>query len=190
MRRSKRAVDKAALVAVGVILVGWFLLATLTVDFGLWQQGVRFYDVWAVIADPAGRLSGINRSHGLATIAFALVCAAAILAPARSAFYQRKDAGLTYLIPLVVMVISCAVLYAKTCTYSMQTQVRPDSASAWLAQIAQAAVGRAGGAVATRISIGAGAYLAMLGSCFLALRGVRRLRAAVPRVAPRERSDT
>ena len=125
MRRSKRAVDKAALVAVGVILVGWFLLATLVVDFGLWQQGVRFYDVWAVIADPAGRLSGINRSHGLATLAFALVCAAAILAPARSAFYQRKDAGLTYLIPLVVMVLSCAVLIVAIARPGLAPSIAP-----------------------------------------------------------------
>src|ERR1700730_1976757 len=111
MRQSDMNVDRAALIALAAIAVGWFLMATLVVDFGLWQDRIRFYDVWAVIQDPGGRLSGIARAHTLTTLGCGLVCAAAILAPALSIFYKRRDAWLTYLVPFVVMAISCAVLY-------------------------------------------------------------------------------
>jgi hypothetical protein len=179
-------IDRVALAALGAIGVGWFLMTTLVVNFGLWQESIRFYDVWAVIQDPGGRLSGINRAHALTTLGFGLVCAAAILAPAISIFYQRKDAWLTYLVPFVVMAISCAVLYTKSSTSYFPTDRDSNSASAFLARIAQAAITRAGDTVASRISIGAGAYVAMFCSCFLALRGLSRLRVAATRADPVE----
>jgi hypothetical protein len=178
MRQSDMNVDRAALIALLATAVGWFLMATLVVDFGLWQDRIRFYDVWAVIQDPGGRLSGIKRTHILTTIGFGLVCAAAILAPAVSILGKRKDAWLTYLIPFVVMAISCAVLYARSSTSYIHTDASTHSAGAFFARIAQAAVTRIGDTVATRISIGAGAYVAMLCSFFLALRGLAGFRLA------------
>jgi hypothetical protein len=174
-------VDRAALIALGAIVVGWFLMATLVVDFGLWRQSIRFYDVWAVIQDPGGRLSGINRSHPLTKLGFGLVCTAAVLAPAISIFYKRKEAWLAYLIPFVVMAISGAVLYARSSTSYSGSDADAHSASAFFARIAQTAVTRVGDTVATRISIGAGAYVAMLCSIYLALRGLRGYRAAASR---------
>jgi hypothetical protein len=177
MRRSEVPIDHAALAALGVIVIAWFLMATLVVDFGLWQQKIRFYDVWAVIQDPGGRLSGVNRPHLLTTLGFGIVCAAAVLAPAAAIFYQRKDAWLTYFIPFVVMTISCAVLYYKSSGSYFHADADAHSASAYLARVAQAVVTRTQDAVATRISIGAGAYVAMLCSCYLALRGLNSFRA-------------
>jgi hypothetical protein len=174
-------VDHAALATLGAIGVGWFLMTTLVVNLGLWQQSIRFYDVWAVIQDPVGRLGGINRSHALTTLAFGLVCAAAVLAPAISILYKRKDAWLTYLIPFAVMTVSFAVLYAKSSTSYIPADPDTHSVSAFLARIAQAAVTRAGDTVASHISIGAGAYAAVLCSGFLALRGLSIMRAAATR---------
>jgi hypothetical protein len=168
-------IDHAALAALGAIAVGWFLMTTLVVNFGLWQESVRFYDVWAVIQDPGGRLSGINRSHPLTTLGFGLVCAAAILMPAISVLHKRNDAWLTYFLPFVVMTITCAVLYAKSSTTYFPADSDQHSLSAFVARIAQSAVTRAGDTVASRISIGAGAYVAALCSCFLAVRGLRKL---------------
>jgi hypothetical protein len=173
MRRSDVKVDYVALIALGAIVVGWFLMATLVVDFGLWQENIRFYDVWAVIQDPGGRLSSVNRSHPLTTCAFGLVCAVAVLAPAIT-ILKRKEAWLTYLIPFVVMAISCAVLYAKSSTSYIHADANSHSAAAFFARVAQAAVTREGDTVAARISIGYGAYIAILCSFFLALRGLRR----------------
>ena len=170
--------DHAALAAVGAIAVGWFLMSTLVVSFGPWRQSIHFYDVWAVIQDPGGRLSGANRSHALATFGFGILCAAAVFAPAISIIYKRKNTGITYLIPFVVMTISGLTLYTKSSSTYFPSDSDIHSLSAFVAHIAQTAVNRASDTVASHISIGAGAYVAMLSSCFLAVRGLSALRAA------------
>lgn len=178
MRRSDINMDHASLAAVGAVAVGWFLMATLVVNFGPWQQSIHFYDVWTVIQDPGGRLSGVNRSHALATLAFGILCAAAVFAPAISIIYKRKDAGFTYLIPFVLMTVSGLALYVKTSNSYVPSDSATHSLSAFVAHIAQSAASRASDSVASHISIGAGAYVAMLCSCFLAVRGLRVVRAA------------
>jgi hypothetical protein len=178
MRRSDIKIDHAALAAVGAIAVGWFLMATLVVSFGPWRQSLHFYDVWAVIQDPGGRLSGVNRAHALTTLGFGILCAAAVFAPAISIIYKRRDAGFTYLIPFVVMAASGLTLYVKSSSTYLPSDSDTHSLSAFVAHLAQTAVNRASDTVAAHISIGAGAYVAMLCSCFLALRGLSALRAA------------
>jgi hypothetical protein len=153
-------------------------MATLVVNFGPWQQSIHFYDVWAVIQDPGGRLSGVNRSHALATLAFGILCAAAVFAPAISIIYKRKDAAFTYLIPFVVMTVSGLTLYVRSSSSYVPAESGTHSLSAFVAHIAQSAANRASDTVASHISIGAGAYVAMLCSCFLALRGLSALRTA------------
>jgi len=198
MRQFDGSIDHAALTALSAIGVAWFGMTTLVVNFGLWQQGIRFYDLWAVIQDPGGRLSGINNSHALATFGFGLVCAAAVAAPAVAVFYRRKDAWLTYLFPFILMTVTCVVLYVKSSTSYFPADPASHSVSALFARIAQGVATRAGETVASHISIGAGAYVAMLSSCLLALRGLGRLRATgtradardVEKLAPPRQCDT
>jgi hypothetical protein len=178
MRQPDINIDHAALAAVGAIGVAWFLMATLVVNFGPWRQSIHFYDVWAVIQDPGGRLSGLNRSHALATFAFGILCAAAVGTPAISIIYKRRDAGWTYLIPFVLMTVSGLMLYAKTSSSYFPADPGSHSLSAFVGHIAQSAVNRASDTLASHISIGAGAYVGMLCSCFLALRGLSAWRAA------------
>jgi hypothetical protein len=176
MRQSDINIDRAALAAVGAIGVAWFLMATLVVNFGPWRQSIHFYDVWAVIQDPGGRLSGVNGSHAFATLGFGILCAATVLAPAISIIYKRTDVRWTYLLPFVLMTVSGLTLYAKT-SGSYFPSGSSHSVSAFMAHIAQSAVNRASDTVASHISIGAGAYVAMFCSCFLALRGLSAWRA-------------
>ncbi len=178
MQRPAENFDHAALIALAAIALGWFLMSTLVVDFGLWQKSIRFYQVWAVIEDPAAELSGVNGARRSATLVFALVCAAALLAPVLCMQSRQPAALLTYLIPFVVMAVSGAVLYAQGSMNTVVAVSGAHSASAYIARIAQAAVGRASVAVATRVSVGTGTYLALLGSCFLVLRGLMRYRSA------------
>jgi hypothetical protein len=178
MQRPAANLDQAALIALGAVAFGWFLMPTLVVDFGLWKKSVRFYQVWAVIQDPAGVLSGVNGAHTLVTLMFGAVCAAAVLAPIGAMRHRYPVALLTYLIPFVVMAVSGAVLYAQGSMNSAIADSGSHSASAYVARIAQAAIGRASDMAATRVSVGAGAYLALLGSCFLVLRGLIKYRGA------------
>jgi hypothetical protein len=182
MQRTAAKLDHAALIALGTVAFGWFLMSTLVVDFGLWQKSVRFYQVWAVIQDPAGALSGVNGTRPLTTLVFGVLCAAALLAPLVGMLYRHPAASLTYLIPFVVMAVSGAVLYSQGSMNAVVADSGSHLASAYVARIAQAAIGRASAVVATRVSVGAGAYLALLGSCFLVLRGLSKCRsAAIPK---------
>jgi hypothetical protein len=123
-------------------------------------------------------LSGVNGAHTLVTLVFGVVCAGAVLAPIGAMRYRHPAALLTYLIPFVVMAVSGAVLYAQGSMNAVIVDSGSHSASAYVARIAQAAIGRASNAVATRVSVGAGAYLALLGSCSLVLRGLIKYRSA------------
>lgn len=170
--------DHAALAAVGAIAVAWFLMSTLVVNFGPWRRSIHFYDVWAVIQDPGGRLSGVNRAQALATLGFGILCAAAVFAPAISIIYKRKDAGWAYFIPFVLMSVSGLMLYSKTSGSYFPTDPDSHSLRAFVAHIANSAANHASDTVASHISIGAGAYVGMLCSSFLALRGLTAVRAA------------
>jgi hypothetical protein len=178
MRRPAKNLDHAALIALCAVALGWFFMSTLVVDFGLWQESIRFYQVWALIRDPAGQLSGVNSAGTPAALVFGLVCAAAVLAPVICMRYRHPATLLTYLLPFVVMAVSGAVLYSQGSMNTVVADSGAHSASAFIARIAQAAISRASDAVATRVSVGAGAYLALLGSCFLMLRGLTKYRSA------------
>ncbi|HEY5102770.1 MAG TPA: hypothetical protein VII70_08300 [Steroidobacteraceae bacterium] len=153
-------------------------MATLVVHLGPWQQSIRFYDLLAVINDPGGRLTGINRPHPLMTFGFSLLCCAALLAPAAPLFSKKRGAWLGCLAPLILMASTCATLYAKTSANYLQANERATTVRGLLAHVAQSAVGRIADVVATHISVGAGGCLAFLACVFLALSGARRFRAA------------
>ena len=178
MRRTQTKIDQAAFVALSLIAVGWFLMTTLVVNFGLRQENIHFYDLLVVIRDPAGRLSGIDRAHPYLTLGCALVCAVAVVVPVTPMLYKTRAAWLTYLIPLALMVVAGAILYARTSSSYFHVDDGAPAVSAYLARLAARVATRAADMVATRISIGAGAYVALLASCWLGLRGVRRFRAA------------
>jgi hypothetical protein len=178
MQRSQIKFGYATLGAWAAIVIGWFLMPTLIVHLGPWQQSIRFYDLLAVINDPGGRLTGINRPHPLMTFGFALACCAALLAPAAPLFRKQRGAWLGCAAPLILMVSTCATLYAKTTASYLQADDGAASVSALLAHAAQGAVDRISAVVATHVTVGAGGYLAFLACAVLAVSGARRFRAA------------
>src|ERR1700733_9761932 len=99
MQRPAETFDRAALIALGAIALGWFFMSTLVLDFGLWHKSIHFYQVWTVIQDPAGELSGFNGTRTSTTLVFATLCIAAVLAPLLCMPFGHPAARLTYLIP-------------------------------------------------------------------------------------------
>ena len=172
MRRARLQWDRMALIGILVIAIGWFGMATLTADFALVQHNPRFYELWAVINDPLGALSGMNRSQDFLTFGFALVCVVALAASLAPVVWPRRIAWFAYLIPLLVMAYSLYALYAKTSTTYVAVDDSVHTLNAYIARITQSAMNRAGEASSKRISIGAGTYVALLGSVLLAARGI------------------
>jgi hypothetical protein len=178
MPRSQLELGHATLGAWAAIAVAWSLMPTLVVHLGPWQQSIRFYDLLAVINDPGGRLTGINRPQPLLTFGFSLACCAALLAPAAPLFSKQRGAWLGLFAPLILMTSTCATLYAKTSASYGQADDGAATVSALFAHAAQGAFGRISEVVATHISVGAGGYLAFLACAYLAFSGVRKFRAA------------
>jgi hypothetical protein len=143
--------------AVAGILIGWFVIDYLVVSLGSLHHGVRFFDMSAMIADPARLFLGVDSS--MQRLMFSLICLACLAAPlAAPQLIRNRVAWLAYLAPLALVVLCAALLYSRT------------SAGFFADDIAR----HGGGLAAQHISLGAGGYLALIGSLFLGIQGVRR----------------
>src|SRR5450631_497646 len=85
-------VNKLALL---FILVGWFFTNTLVVSLGSLRHGVRFFDMAAVIADPARLFFGVNPSFE--RVLFGLICLGCVGVPLMAHFMKQRIAWLAYL---------------------------------------------------------------------------------------------
>jgi hypothetical protein len=177
---SRSRTDAATLAAIGCVVIGWFFMDTLTTQLGRFKQTFRFLDMWAIIGDPLRLLTGIDRSLSVAAIAFTLLCIAAAAAPLAATVSAKRAAWLGYLAPLVLMLACFGALYSKTSAHHFSAG---DDASVYgkhIFHFAMSVTVRTGEAIAKYISVSAGAYLSLLASGFLAVRGAVKLRKEGP----------
>jgi len=172
--RAAWTLDASSKIAIASLIVGWFFMSTLTVSFGSLQHGVRFFDMSAVIADPTRLFFGIDSL--LQRVLFGLICIACLGGPLLPQIIQRRAAWLGYLAPLVLMVLCGAILFSKTSGEFFSTPSNAGSVTGSFIRFANDLVNRGGGLVAKHISVGAGGYLALIASVFLAVHGLRRYR--------------
>jgi hypothetical protein len=74
------------------------------------------------------------------------------------------------------MVLCGAILFSKTSGEFFSTPGNAGSVTGSFIRFANDLVNRGGGLVAKHISVGAGGYLALIASVFLAVHGLRRYR--------------
>ena len=168
------------LAAVACIALGWFGLATLVTDYGAFSVRFHFYNAWTLLASPARLLTGMQSGDGAQSCAFGLLCVLALLGvllPLRNA---QRTAWLAYLAPLALMLVCGLVLYHEGTLERFADSGRYGALESQTVRLANLLNDRMAGAVARRISLGAGAYLAFVGSLLLAVRGVQRYRAGAP----------
>jgi Fe2+ transport system protein B len=147
--------------AVAGILIGWFFIDYLVVSLGSLHHGVRFFDMSAMIADPVRLFLGVDSS--MQPLLFSFLCLACLAAPLTvPQLIKNRFAWLAYLAPLALIVLCAALLYSRTSAEFFAD----DSAR------------HGGGLAAQHVSLGAGGYLALIGSLFLGIRGVRRFHLA------------
>ena len=153
----KVQLEPSEVIALGCLLLGWFVMNTLVTDLGAVQQTFRFYNVWTMLRDPARLATGMTGGDRAVSLGFAVIClatATAILVPFR---LRTPKSWLAYFAPLALMVVCGAVLWGESASF------------------------------AKRISLGFGAYLSFSASLFLAWRGLVRLRqeeSMLPQPAP------
>jgi hypothetical protein len=168
--------ELASKLAIVCVFFGWFLVDTLVVTLGSLQHGVRFYDMWAVIADPSRMFFGLQASlHRTLFIPLCMVC---ILAPLLPHLRSVRVLWLSYCAPLALMVICAVLLYWQTSGEFIAAPGNAGRVGGNLIQFANDLVHHGGDLVARHISIGVGGYVSLIASVVLALRGVRRFRSS------------
>ena len=107
----RESLDVASLVAVACVIASWFWLNTLVTDAGRFQLGFHFYDMWALIGNPALLLTGIGDAHTTGGLIFGGVCVIAALAPLIVLLRDTTLARLAALAPLLLMwcVVHCCI---------------------------------------------------------------------------------
>jgi hypothetical protein len=172
--RAAWMLDAPSKIAIACLIVGWFFISTLVVSFGSLQHGVRFFDMSAVIADPTRLFFGIDSF--VQRVLFGLICIGCLAGPLLPQIVRRRTAWLGYLAPLVLMVLCGALLFSKTSGEFFSTPSNAGSVTGSFIRFANDLVNRGGGLVSKHISVGAGGYLALIASVFLAVHGFRRFR--------------
>lgn len=159
------------LVAIGLLIVGWFFLATITVDAAMF--GKLEFTFWQVL----GYLNSSNVLQALgaggkspSTGLYGFLAIAAIASPFLSHVWKDKRAHLGGLLPLVFMVVvGFMVQNALDSAFGANTTAQ--GAIAQMQREAQAEAMKA-------ISIGMGAYVSIVASLYLAGVGVKKFLAA------------
>jgi hypothetical protein len=174
--RAIAELDTSTKLAMVCIVFGWFFMNTLVVSLGSLQHGVRFFDVGAVIADPTRLFFGVDTSFQ--RIFFGLICIVGVLAPLAPHMVRKRSAWLAYLAPLALLVVCGVILYSRTSGDFFTAPSDANAINGGLMRFANDLVRKGSGLVSRHVSVGAGGYLALIGSVVLALQGVRRFRRA------------
>jgi hypothetical protein len=174
--RAVSRLDPLTWLALICIVAGWFFLDTLVVSAGPWRRTVHFYELAAIIANPMRLFFGIDHSQLPAVIAFTVLCLGVLCLPLAPFLSRVREAWLAYLVPLALMLICGAWLYARTRGDFFNTAADTDTLTSHVVRFANDLFHRAGQPVARRVSIGAGSYVALIGCLFLTGYGIRRYR--------------
>jgi len=170
------ALEGSSKLAVVCVLFGWFFMNTLVVTLGSLQHGVRFFDMSAVIADPSRLFFDVDTPFH--RICFCLTCLLCLSAPLAPHLVKKRSAWLGYLAPLALILVCGALLYSRSSGDFFAAPTEAKSVSGNFIRFANNLVHHGGDLVTRHIAVGAGGYLALIGSLVLAVRGVRGLRHA------------
>jgi hypothetical protein len=174
--RAVGRLDPLTWLALVCIVAGWFFFDTLVASAGPWRRAVHFYELAAIIANPVRLFFGIDRSQLPAVIGFTVLCLAVLCLPLAPFLSRVREAWLAYLVPLALMLVCGAWLYARTSGDFFNTAADTGTLTSDVVRFANDLFHRASQPVARRVSIGAGSYVAFIGCVFLAWYGIRRYR--------------
>jgi hypothetical protein len=170
-------IDVATWAALIAIVLGWFLLETLRVEWGPIDRRVPFYDLAVVVSSPMTLFTGTEGHRGLGTVLFVTLCCISLLMPLLPYVWRNRFAWLASAAPLALMLVAAFLLYTRT----SDSLPPPDSGLADtiahdVRHLANHILHHARESVARKVTFAAGGYFAVLGSLYLGARGVRGFR--------------
>jgi hypothetical protein len=164
--------DTSSKFAIICVFFAWFFIDTLEVSVGSIKHGVRFFDASAVIADPTRMFFSIDTSFGV--IVFSLLCCLCLMGPLAPHIWRTRLAWLAYLLPLILIVVCGLLLYSKTSGEILATPSDANAVRASVMNLANKILQRGSDLIARHIAVGAGGYVALLGSLVLGYQGLSR----------------
>lgn len=166
--------DAGAWVALLLIALGWFAFETLHTHWGPIDHGFRFYDMASILHRPARLFTGLEGERGIGAVLFTLMCCLALLAPLAVGISRHRLASLALAVPLALLLVTGALLYSRAYGDVFRDGLT-DTVGHDVIHLANHILHKAGTSLRDKVSLGVGAYLALLGSAWLALRGARAL---------------
>lgn len=170
--RSREPIATTTWVALALLTIGWFGLATFVTAFGPVKQIVHFYDLATVLHDPSWLVHGIG-SHSLEAFAFGALSAAVLLSPLAGHRLGTRSSWLLYLLPLGLMLSCGLILYHETTQPYVSALPNAGAVGAFVSRFANQVAGGAADTVARHISLGTGSYVSFAAALYLTLTGVR-----------------
>lgn len=167
------------LVAMAVLLVGWFFLNTVAVQVSSqYSVGMSFWKLLGVLNSPNGLINGLNGASAGSGI-YGFMCVVALVGPLAPQVWNDKRAHLGGLLPLAFMLVVALMVYLGINDSLKQAQeaagfLGGEQAARMAESLSEMMLSKAMRA----ISIGAGAYLALFASLFLASRAAMKFLAA------------
>lgn len=163
----------STLVALGALVVGWFFLNTVWIQVSSsYGEGMSLWKILGMLNAPGGVLAGLNGTPGSSGL-YGVLCVVALLAPLAPHAWNDRRAHLGGVLPLAFMALVALMVYLGISAGMTQAQ---GLAGGLAGQSAQRMIDSMGKemlrAALQALSIGAGFYLAVLASLYLAGKGL------------------
>lgn len=158
------------------VFLGWFVLDLLVVRAGPLRSSLKFYELSAVIADPARVLFGVDVGHRAHSIVFSMLCLVVLSLPLLARRLRpalpRPVVRIAFAAPLALLLLVAAVLYWRT---SGDVLTQPQDAAPVtqdLLRLANHLLNQGASAVSRTVAAGKGAWLSLASGLWLAARGL------------------
>lgn len=160
----------STLAAVAALAVAWFFLGTISLQVTPgYAIGVTFWKLLAVLNSPAGIIAGI-KSGPAGTGVYGVLAAVALFAPLAPLFWKDRRANLGGLLPLAFMLLVAVIAYGSVT--SGANDVASGLGGRLAGDMARAMQEHAARQALRAVSLGAGFYLAITASLYLAAKAV------------------
>lgn len=149
----------ATIVAMALLVVGWFFLNTISVTIVGFRAGMTFWQILSVVNSPLtgmAALSGGSSSTGV----YGLLAVVALLGPLVRYFWNDRRAHLAGFLPLLFMAFVCIMTYVEIMDSATAVRLGGQEAEKMTAEIANSTL--------EAIRIGIGGYLSVAVSLYFA----------------------
>lgn len=164
------------LLALAAVLLGWYFLAAVSIEFFGERQSATFYDYLRILNNPQNGLVALQGGR-TGTGLYGFLAIAALLAPLLPHIVSGRKLWLAYCAPAAFMVLAGVTGWWKLrAATSEATSAVGSFGGGELQQMASGMAREFMNEIWNAISIGMGAYVAAAAALYLVVIGVRRYR--------------